>query len=107
MITRKNLPASVCQLTQNFSAWIVGSTADPKRKSKDITDIDVVVPFENWSAASALIPSDAKKNTYGGWSYEEKGLKVDVWPCSLNDLMCNSYLKYLWQPKYNIRYVKQ
>ena len=105
MIDFKEMPKSVKLFIQHFDAWIVGSAADP---SKHIyRDIDVIIPFSKWNAASGLIPADCTRNTYGGWNYVEGGITVDVWPDDLNNAIRTQMVEYIWQPKYKLLYKKE
>jgi len=74
----RKLPELVCKLTYVCDAWIIGSAADPDKT--DPRDYDLVVPYNKWKEASSLIPSDARRNTFGGWKCISEGKEVDVWP---------------------------
>jgi hypothetical protein len=106
MIYLPELPISVKHMVQNYNAWIVGSAADPSSTIKQVKDIDVIISFSLWNKVVGLIPENATKNNYGGWKYGDNGKIIDVWPDELNHFMSSDMPKYLWQPRYNIRYVK-
>lgn len=87
-----NYPPLVLALTHHHDAWIVGSAADPSNTTP--RDIDVLVPLQNWQQASALIPKDAKVNSFGGWKCVVDEIEVDVWPGDLGWLMRSPKSKY-------------
>lgn len=103
-ITIKQLPMTVKFFVQNFDAWIVGSAASPKANISDIADFDVIVPFHEWHKAVSLIPKDATRNSYGGWKYKDGKVEVDVWPGGLLNFMFSDLPKFLWQPRFDLRY---
>lgn len=106
MITIHELPNSVKHMVQHYNAWIVGSAADIEKDMSQVNDVDVIISFGDWHKVVGLIPTDSKKNNYGGWKYVEDGITVDVWPDDLNNFMNSDIPEYLWQPKYNLRYKK-
>jgi hypothetical protein len=85
-------------------------------------DYDVVVPFYNWGPAAALIPEDARPNTFGGWKcvvrfgYKEgvsRKLKqavnwaeIDVWPGDIGWLFQRPMCNWAWHPASGTRLCK-
>ncbi len=106
MITVYDLPRSVKYMVQHYNVWIAGSAADPASNIDKVKDLDIIIPFEEWNQITGLIPKDAKMNSYGGWRYTEDNILIDVWPDNLNNFMSSSFPKHIWQPRYNIRYLK-
>ena len=68
----RKYPALVSKLTTLFDGWIVGSAANPENVHP--RDYDVLIPFSQWQLASALIPTDATPNTFGGWKCISEGV---------------------------------
>lgn len=102
------LPKLVLALTHNHDAWIVGSAADPHEIEP--RDYDVLVPFYEWGPASALIPGDARVNSFGGWKCVSDGVEVDVWPGDPGDLgwlMQRVRAQWAWHPKSGVRLEKR
>ena len=101
-------PALIIALIHNHDAWIVGSAANPD--NKDPRDIDIIVPFSQWQSASALIPKDAKVNTFGGWKCQCKindlTIEVDVWPGDLGWLMQHPQAQWAFHPRSGTRLQK-
>lgn len=88
------LPRTVLLLSHHHDAWIVGSAANPTvEKPKDY---DVLVPFRNWQAASAMIPSFAVPNRFGGWNFDADGATMDVWPGDLSWVMQYHKCEWAW-----------
>lgn len=98
------LPELVSKLCVGHDGWIVGSGADPENKNP--RDFDVIVPFKNWNEAGFLIPSYAKRNTFGGWKCISEDREVDVWPGDLSCVMKAAKSIYLWHPYSGIRWKK-
>jgi hypothetical protein len=49
-----------------------------------IKDYELIVPPEKWYCVSLLIPANARMNKHGGLRFtDDKGNKIDVWPCSI------------------------
>ena len=67
-------------------AWIVGSSI----RKEDAKDVDILVPFKNWTQATPFIPDDAKPNSFGGWKFNFEGIDVDIFPGHLEDFMQNA-----------------
>lgn len=78
-------------------AWIVGNLSE----HGEARDWDVLVSFTNWKEAAALVPVDAKPNSFGGWKFIEEGFAIDVWPGDMAWLMTNEKFKTAWHPKTN------
>ena len=95
----RTLPALVCKLTHLHDAWVVGSAAKPDADLEKARDFDVLVPYSHWQAAAALVPADARPNTFGGWKCQSEEREVDVWPGELGWLMTNHASKWAWHPK--------
>lgn len=125
MITLKQLPTSVKLFVERCDAFIVGSAAGPNADIKTVSDIDVVIPFHKWDVAciiiknaitSADIRADSKLapklNAYGGMKFvdvdygAELVTPIDVWPSDLNKYLLSSLVEYVWNPKFNLRYVR-
>lgn len=100
----KPYPATVAKLVTYCDAWIVGSGAKP---IPDVPrDWDVAVPFFEWNRAAAMIPADAKPNSFGGWKFEEGGCVVDVWPDDIGKIMTNAMTTHVWHPKSGVRFAR-
>jgi hypothetical protein len=93
------LPPITTKLTTLHSGWIVGSAANFDKDMKNIKDIDVLIPFNNWKEAAALIPAEAHPNTFGGWSFRDNQILIDVWPGDLAWFLTNSMANYAWHPQ--------
>lgn len=102
----KNLPTLVKQLTQVHSAWIVGSAAEKDADLAAVRDFDVLVPFSAWPAVAAMLPDNARRNTFGGWKCVSDGKDVDVWPDDLGRFMASQVVKSVWHPKTGIRFTR-
>ncbi len=119
MITLKQLPTSVKLFVERCDAFIVGSAAYPNANIETVNDIDVVIPFHKWDVACIIIQTsfisdceDYEKwkagvnlNVYGGLKFVDDGISIDVWPSDLNKYLLSSLVKYVWNPKFNLRYV--
>lgn len=55
--------------------WLAGDALDTEP-----SDWDLLVPAEIWQSVATLIPTDAKLNAFGGWSFTYRGERFDVWP---------------------------
>ncbi|KKN75705.1 hypothetical protein LCGC14_0378080 [marine sediment metagenome] len=124
MITLKQLPTSVKLFVERCDAFIVGSAANPHATLNDnvpfasnIRDIDVVIPFNKWDVACIIIQNAIEEcvtsvslNTYGGMKFmddtSDSLITIDVWPSDLNKYLLSSLVEYVWNPKFNLRYVK-
>lgn len=102
----RQTPPLVSQLTRLHDAWIVGSAAKKETDLSAVRDWDVLVPFTHWQQAAALIPKDAKPNTFGGWKCTSGGAVIDVFPGDLGELMA-APCKYAWHPKSGTRLTKE
>lgn len=91
-----HLPRIVVVWANLHDAWIVGSAAAPN--AKDTRDVDVMVPWVNWSVACVLIPRNAVSNSLGGWKFQEDNVTVDVWPDTLDRLAKNDLFQWAWHP---------
>lgn len=100
----RNLPKLVTKLCYTCEAWIAGSAAQVDKS--DPKDYDVLVPFQYWVNAAALIPGDAQPNTFGGWKIIEDGIAVDVWPGDLSWYLLNEMARSAWHPRSNTRITK-
>jgi hypothetical protein len=90
------LPELAAKLTHVCDGWIVGSAADPENKSP--RDYDIVIPFNKWREAAALIPKDSKRNTFGGWKCISENKEIDVWPDELGWILTKPMVKFAWHP---------
>ncbi len=128
MITLKQLPTSVKLFVERCDAFIVGSAANPNAVIQDVADIDVVIPFHKCDVACIIIQSAVKDgdgdeqpsaygpalNVYGGLKFIEsipigsdwQNISIDVWPSDLNKFLLSSLVEYIWNPKFNLRYVR-
>ena len=127
MIQLKQLPTSVKLFVERCDAFIVGSAANPNADIKTVNDIDVVIPFHKWDVACIIIQnaidsySDASLeyiqptlNVYGGMKFGDvqflsnlqRQITIDVWPSDLNKYLLSSLVEYVWNPKFNLRYVR-
>ncbi len=128
MITLKQLPTSVKLFVERCDAFIVGSAANPHATLNDnapfasnVDDIDIVIPFHKWDVACIIIQNALNKadgvaakfitmNSYGGIKFIDSagddGITIDVWPSNLNKYLLSSLVEYVWNPKFNLRYVK-
>lgn len=133
MITLKQLPTSVKLFVERCDAFIVGSAANPNAVLGEIrpddsigipvNDIDVVTPFHKWDVTCIIIQkaidsySDAapvfitpELNVYGGMKFGDwagiQQITIDVWPSDLNKYLLSSLVEYVWNPKFNLRYVR-
>lgn len=100
------LPPLVAQLCELHSAWVVGSAADETMDLSVVRDFDVMVPFTAWQQAAALVPKNARPNTFGGWKCKSAGRVVDVWPGELGELLTHNVTKYAWHPMSGTRILK-
>lgn len=97
------LPATAKRLLICYDGWLLGSTAEKILAGKQPTsDIDIMIPYGNWSQAVLLIPKNAVLNTFGGLKFEIEGYVFDVWPDSIERLMSYSQFKIAYQAKYDI-----
>ncbi len=132
MITLKQLPTSVKLFVERCDAFIVGSAAnlnatinDNSSAANNVKDIDVVIPFNKWDIACIIIANAIaeadiqsnsklapKLNIYGGIKFIDVdyaaalATTIDVWPSDLNKYLLSSLVEYVWNPKFNLRYVK-
>lgn len=120
MIKLKQLPTSVKLFVERCDAFIVGSAASPEAEidgTNVISDIDVIIPFHNWSTACIIIQNAIKEqtysqtewprlNVYGGMKFIDGGKTIDVWPSDLNKFMTSRIPEFLWNPKYDLRYFR-
>ncbi len=128
MITLKQLPTSVKLFVERCDAFIVGSAANPNATlderafaGSNVNDIDVVIPFHKWNIACIIIQETItnsklcapapKLNAYGGMKFidahnAQQQITIDVWPSDLNKCLLSSLVEYVWNPKFNLRYVK-
>ena len=132
MITLKQLPTSVKLFVERCDAFIVGNAADPNAtlgegynmlsaNDVDVKDIDVVIPFHKWSTACIIIQETItnsklcapapKLNAYGGMKFidshnPQQQITIDVWPSDLSKYLLSSLVEYIWNPKFNLRYVR-
>lgn len=101
------LPKLVTLLTQVHDAWVVGSAAAPNADLANVKDFDILVSFSHWPAVAALIPDNARRNTFGGWKCESDGRSVDVWPDDMARFLANQVVTYAWHPRTGIRFRKE
>jgi len=99
----KQLPPIATKLVNLFGGWIVGSAATPNAKLLELRDIDILIPYNNWQQAVALVPKDSIPNTFGGWKFKDSNISIDVWPADLDWFITNMRPIFLWNPKSNIR----
>ena len=104
------------------------SSPQPFENAHRVNDIDVIIPFHEWDIACTIIQSSiaedkenahdqghpAMLNTYGGMKFVEsipagsgwQPIMIDVWPSDLNKYLLSSLVEYVWNPKFNLRYVR-
>lgn len=80
----KKLPPLARKILVNGNAWVVGSSVLAGEPTKDL---DILVPIENWHLVAALIPENAKPNTFGGWKFVDQDIEIDVWPDNITSLL--------------------
>lgn len=83
--------------------WIVGSSAKPDNFEAS-KDIDIIVPFSEWSKVACLIPKTARPNSFGGWKFTEDDREIDVWPGEFHDILWVQKMNYIYNPHYNVRW---
>lgn len=93
---KKRLPRVIAALTHNFGAWVVGSAANPDVENP--RDWDVVVPLSRWNEAAALVPPNARPNSFGGWKFRCGPYEVDVWPGELSWVLDRPATRFAWNP---------
>jgi len=83
-------------------AMIVGSTAEhgisPKR------DIDILVPFADWSKVAVLFPDSASLTNLGGVRFEDDGIQIDIWPGCLMGYLHKSVGLYVFSPRLKVHW---
>jgi hypothetical protein len=87
----RKFPKAVLNLCYGASGWLVGGAVIEESPK----DYDIAIPFSHWHIAMNMIPRDASPNSFGGWSYQDEGVDIDVWPCELGELMRNNEVKAL------------
>lgn len=96
----RKFPRISSLLINKFDGWIVGSAANPN--VTEYRDLDIIIPFKEWSQAASLIPPNAKVNAFDGWKFldvDEKlnmEIEVDVWPCNLEDMLKHQLFDFAW-----------
>ena len=98
----RRIPLRVWRICSVHGAWVVGSAALPLKNGEvpEIDDVDVMVPWTTWAAASILIPDSAKVNAFGGWKWTEPdGTVIDMWPDTLDRLASRPQFHCAWHPQ--------
>lgn len=102
-----DLPTVAKQMCFLFDGVVLGSSAEKLYKGYPLgplDDIDIVIPFDQWTKACKIIPGNAKVNSFGGFKFEDGGISVDVWMDDVTRVLFMSPWKgkngYLWSPKY-------
>lgn len=98
------VPKSVMHWCIIGEAWIIGSAADPEKRSP--RDYDIVVPFHMWYKVAASIPKSARPNTLGGWKMiSDDGVEVDIWPD--DPMRIINRCAHIWDPVNNVRFTRK
>lgn len=98
----RRLPRLVQTLCQLYDAMVVGSSVNQENDS----DIDIVIPYYKWQAAATMIKAQYQQSItstrFGGWRiYDlETNKQVDIWPCSLEELITAPLLTDIYWPKH-------
>lgn len=95
-------PKEVSLLANMYDAWIIGGAAIEDNPR----DYDVYVPMKFWREASALIPREAKINTFGGFKFISEGKEVDVWTGEMADMFSSVYFRAALHPRTGILITK-
>lgn len=98
--TKPKIPSLIVNLSLNHYAWVVGSAANPKNDNP--RDWDIIVPFSEWHKITAIIPSDAKVNRFGGWKFMSEGYEIDLWPGELSFFLTRT--RWAWNPGLGFRF---
>lgn len=109
----RELPHIARDLCYYHGAWVVGGTAAPQLTTlREVRDIDVFVPFENWGGAASLLSRarlELRATSFGGWRCKipwdtfAREVTLDVWPSSLENLFSQVLVKHAWHPKSGVR----
>jgi len=100
----KQLSSIAVKLLQLHDGWVIGTAADPSCDLKTVRDIDIMIPWSNWSKAALLVPEEAHPNTFGGWKFDKDGVTYDVWPDELGSCLSNAFTKWVWHYRSGIRW---
>lgn len=101
----KDLPITAEVICCEYDGWIIGSAANPDVDVDSVGDIDIIVPFHQWRKVSKIAASmDAMLNKHGGSRFIDEGIEVDVWPDTLDTNMLTSFMDWIWQPRFNVRF---
>lgn len=98
----KNLPDVIRKLIAHHDIWICGSSAETFPLLTN-NNLDIAVPFTEWSKVALLIPETATPTNLGGWRFHKGNVSIDIWPTSLEELVSISSVKCLYSPKRGLR----
>lgn len=95
-------PKEVALICNIYDGWIIGGGAIEDNPR----DYDVYVPMKYWREVSALIPQDAKINTFGGFKFIREGKEIDIWTGEMSDMFSTAFFKAALHPKSGILIVR-
>jgi hypothetical protein len=102
------LPVLVNKLTYLHEGWVIGSAALASTDLANVRDYDILISFAHWREAAALVPADARPNSFGGWKCSTpEGAIVDVWPGDIGWVMTNAMCTAAWHPRTGARWLRQ
>lgn len=92
-------PTLVTKLTAICEAWIIGSGACKENPR----DYDLYIPVVNWREACAMMPPDAKLNSFGGFKVISDGIEIDIWTGDMSYIFQTNAFSEAYHPKSGVR----
>ena len=105
----RKLPAFVHHLCYFCDGWIVGSSANPRKRAP--RDWDIIIPYTNWGQALAYLKEKNHSfsiNSFGGLKvYLSPITTVDIWPGDVGEYLKLGQAQGAWHHKTNTRITKE